>query len=241
MTLLHIYGPLYIHIYGLCIALGAISAYVLLLYDIKKTKAFDIAYLPSLLSSVIIGGIIGGRLLFALSNPQIFTNPLMLMHIWLGGFSVLGGIVGGLLTVSMWCWYCRLPISAVSDTIACYVPLVQSFGRIGCFFAGCCYGKSSSLFAIILPAQLISAVALGFIFLFLRIHYKKQIVFNGQNLYFYLCLASIERLMLDFLRGDAEFFSGRIFSITQWHAVLLFIGTQLTWYCIQALRKYEYI
>ena len=97
------------------------------------------------------------------------------------------------------------------------VALAQAFGRIGCFFAGCCYGKEThSHFGIafpehslapagipLVPTQLISSLGDFCIFLVLfKLYNDKKL--RPQTAAWYLILYSIGRFMIEFLRGDVE-------------------------------------
>ena len=95
------------------------------------------------------------------------------------------------------------------------VALAQGFGRIGCFLAGCCYGKETeSAIGIVfhdsayapndvslLPTQLISS-GLNFLHFFLLIWLTKKKKGDGQIAGLYLVLYSVGRFILEFFRGD---------------------------------------
>ena len=62
------------------------------------------------------------------------------------GFVVFGGIIGGILTGFLYCRIKGLIFFKYADVILPSVALAQGFGRIGCFLAGCCYGKETESF-----------------------------------------------------------------------------------------------
>jgi phosphatidylglycerol:prolipoprotein diacylglycerol transferase len=62
-----------------------------------------------------------------------------------GGFVFYGGLIGA--TLAVW-WFCRdrkIEFLRLADVIIPTVALGQAFGRLGCFAAGCCWGKSAGL------------------------------------------------------------------------------------------------
>ena len=113
--------------------------------------------------------------------------------------------------------------------------LVHAFGRVGCFFAGCCYGMpvewghvyeqpagNTPLGVPLLPIQLIESACLIVLFaaqiiLLFRFTQKKLV-----STYFYMLSYPVVRFTLEFFRGDAE--RGKLFfSTSQWISILVFV------------------
>ncbi len=236
-TLLHIYGPVSIHSYGLMIAIGLI----IFLYLIHRDPRFQALGLASRFNQILLIGIvaalIGGRLLFFISHPEFLTNPLDLITFWQGGFSILGTILAVLFTVPWYLKLVKIPIIPLLDLVAIYAPLLQSISRIGCLLAGCCYGIPTSrpwaiaytdtgsiapLYVCLHPTQLYSAISLLLIFsgmyFVLRHRFKKP----GQLTCFYILFIGLERFIIDFWRGDRA--TSLLFSLNQYVAVGMVIG-----------------
>ena len=102
---------------------------------------------------VVLGGILGSKVLFILVTPKdfldglasAFRDPSRLIGALGGGFVFYGGFIGA--GAAVW-WFCRkrnLPFLRFADVIAPTVALGQAFGRLGCFSAGCCWGKPASV------------------------------------------------------------------------------------------------
>lgn len=105
------------------------------------------------------------------------------------------------------------------DVMAVVTCIVHGFGRIGCFMAGCCYGKpTTSMLGVIFieptcqaeplntplhPTQLYEA---GFIFIILTILlvFKNRRQFEGQFFLIYLMAYATGRGVLELFRGDLE-------------------------------------
>ena len=220
--LIHIYGPIWIQSYGVMIALGFLL-FIYLTY--KHPYRFEI--IPSnlyfnMLFLGLISGVIGGRLFFLFSDWESFSNSLLeIFYPWVGGFGVLGTIISVLVTISIYLKINKIPILPVSDLLSIYAPLFQSISRIGCFLAGCCYGKVADpalkwsivftntkclapLNVPLHPTQLYSSLASFLIFLIMYFRAKFRFK-SGQLLFTYLMLESISRFIMDFWRGQLDY------------------------------------
>ena len=129
-----------IPLYGLFFYLALIisSAVALLICKRKSVPRFEIAY-----SGVytMIGAMLGAKILFvAISLRQIIDERIPIEAIIKGGFVFYGGVIGGLIGLLIYTKQFRMSILPFLDVYAVVLPLGHAFGRIGCFFAGCCYG-----------------------------------------------------------------------------------------------------
>jgi phosphatidylglycerol:prolipoprotein diacylglycerol transferase len=116
------------------------------------------------------------------------------------------------------------------------IALAQGFGRIGCFFAGCCYGEEAkNNFGIVfhhsefapndirlIPTQPISS-ALNFLNFFALIFLAKRTKADGQVAGFYLIFYSVGRFIIEFFRGDLERGAVGPLSTSQFISVFLFL------------------
>ena len=210
-------GPITIYGYGLMIAIGVLAAYFSATYRSKK-YALDPDKVFYVTVWVVIGGFGGAKLLYLITQlPAILKDPSLLKDAR-NGFVVYGGIIGGILAAWLYCKVAKLKFMKYFDLVMPSVALAQGFGRIGCFLAGCCYGKeTNSAFHIIfhdsayapnnvplIPTQLISSWA-GFSELHLPdvgLQGKKK--GDGQVAGLYLVCYSVGRFVLEFFRGDLE-------------------------------------
>jgi phosphatidylglycerol:prolipoprotein diacylglycerol transferase len=99
---------------------------------------------------VLIGGVGGSKLLFLIINLKEYSGnwgslfqdfPWKFLGLLGGGLVFYGGLIGGI--VAVW-WFCRkheIPFLRLADIVAPTVALGQAFGRLGCFSAGCCWGR----------------------------------------------------------------------------------------------------
>ena len=208
-------GPFTVYGYGLMIAVGVFSAWLVTDYRAKKQR-MDRDHVFSLIIWCLLGGIVCSKLLFWITEwKAILNDPRYLMDTLADGFVVYGGIIGGILAGCFYCFCKKINFWKYFDLVMPSVALAQGFGRIGCLLAGCCYGReTNSALAItfqnsdfapnhvaLIPTQIYSSMldfAHFFVLLYISHHKKK----DGQVAACYLIFYSIGRFVLEFFRGD---------------------------------------
>lgn len=206
-------GPITIHGYGLMIAIGVLAALFIgeKRAKTRKLNPDEIYYLTFLCA---IFGFLCAKVLFCIVEWKNFiANPINVLKT--NGFVVYGGIIGGIFIAYIWCRVRKLAFWEYFDVVLPSVAVAQGFGRIGCFLAGCCYGRetdsplgivfSNSQFAPngvkLIPTQLISSAGMfliaGFLFWYAR---KPRKIGSVGALY--LIMYSIGRFLIEFLRND---------------------------------------
>jgi phosphatidylglycerol:prolipoprotein diacylglycerol transferase len=234
-------GPIPVRMYGLMIGIGFLLGIWLASRTAKK-EGINPERILDMGVYLLLAAIIGSRLLYVIVNIQEFRqNPLDIFAIWKGGLVFYGGLIGA---VAVGVWYVRkydLPLWKTGDIFAPYIALGHAFGRLGCFFAGCCYGAPCSnsvcitftdphalapLGVALYPTQLFEAGGelMNFVLLATLYRYKK---FDGQIFWLYPALYSVLRFVVEFFRGDAArglFFGGAV-STSQIIAVVVFIAS----------------
>lgn len=232
---IHVWGPINIHIYGLMIAIGAISAYLTVEYRAKK-KGMKYELVFNLFWWCLIGGILGAKLLYLITQIKaILENPSVLLNVS-EGFVVYGGIIGGILAGALFCRRSKVSFLEFFDLVMPSIALAQGFGRIGCIFAGCCYGEETTgnlfmtyhqsdyapLNVHLIPTQPISS-ALNFLNFAVLVFLSKRVKASGQVAGFYLIFYSAGRFIIEFFRGDLERGSIGPLSTSQFIAIFLFL------------------
>jgi len=215
-------GPLTIPTYGLFLSIGFLtgiwmSARLAPLYGIAADHMWNNGLV------IVLSGLLGGRLLLVLVN--------VLSGIWKGGevFQArgllsggvfYGGLIAGVLGTYLYSRWNGLPWWRFADPIMVGVPLGHAIGRIGCFFAGCCYGAPCDrpwavtftspdahriagvpLGVPLHPTQLYDAGAEFAIFGFLLWLYLRK-RFDGQIFLLYFVLYACARLVIEHFRQD---------------------------------------
>jgi phosphatidylglycerol:prolipoprotein diacylglycerol transferase len=233
-------GPISVHTYGFFLALGMLAGITMARSEARRYK-LDPDRIMDICFYVIIAAIVGSRLFYVLTNPSFYVNhPLEIFKIWTGGLVFYGGFVGAALAAVCYLRLHPLPLGKVADIAAVAVPLGHFFGRIGCFFAGCCYGGvCEKPWAIIFrnpdslaplniplhPTQLYESSAnLMIFFAILAFRHHKR--FDGQLFLIYIILYGVSRSIIEMFRGDFRgMFFFKIFSISQIIAIAFVIAS----------------
>lgn len=143
--------------------------------------------------------------------------------LWSAGATFYGGLIGavvcffaGYLGIGHFVFRNKIHIAEIDRVVACAFPsivIAHSFGRIGCLFAGCCYGKLTDSWLGInmfvngtwqrrLPTQLFEAIFLLLLFAVLvYLLVKKRSLYTPSV---YLVCYGIWRFVIEYVRDDAE-------------------------------------
>jgi phosphatidylglycerol:prolipoprotein diacylglycerol transferase len=172
----------------------------------------------------LIAAIVGSRLFYVATTFETFAEkPLDIFKIWQGGLVFYGGFIAAALTAVLYLKKRKLPFLATADAVAPALAFGQFLGRLGCFFAGCCYGKICDLpWAVTFrnpeslapiniplhPTQLYSAFNNLAIFAILSFWSGRK-KFNGQIFFLYIFLYGVTRSFLELFRDD---FRGVVFN-----------------------------
>lgn len=223
-ALLKIFGVT-IHTYGFFIAMGFLAAIIL-----AKREAARLGEDPEKIMDLcfwfIVSGIIGARLLFVATKPTAYlNNPIEILMIWKGGLVFYGGFISAFIALFIFIKKYAMPLWKTIDIYAPSLALGHALGRIGCFFAGCCYGKTCDLpWAVTFthpdtlarsgvplhPTQLYSSVSLFILFGLLMV-FKSRKKFDGQLALTYIMLYGLTRSILEIFRDDYR--GGAVFGI----------------------------
>lgn len=230
-------GPFTVYGYGLMIAIGILAAYCLAEYRARKI-GLDDERVFGMTFWVVIGGILGGKILYYITIlPQIAADPTLLYRDLLEGFVIYGALIGGFIGIVLYCRLWKMNLLAYLDLALPSVALAQGFGRIGCLLAGCCYGRETDgAFAItfhssayapngvpLIPTQIISS-GLDFLHFFILLYFVKKWKKNdGQVTGLFFMLYSAGRFVLEYFRGDLERGSVGVLSTSQFIAIFMFV------------------
>ncbi len=233
----------FIDSYVLMILVGVAAAFVLLIVYFKKKKLLKIQIIDTLICAIvaIISGIIFSCLFQNLYD--FIESPSTYKWTWAMTFygGLLGGVIGFLLMYFLWYRKHNKGIMKKLLTIApACITIAHAFGRIGCFLAGCCYGKqTTSWIGIkfpdhpnpIIPTQLIESVALfilTFILIILAFRFECKYTFVV-----YMLGYAIIRFIIEFYRDDHRGAFLGIFSPSQIWCFVLFISGFVMWFLLK--------
>lgn len=158
----HLFGTeLALHSYGLAIAAAFIIAILVGSREARRLGE-DPDQVQDLCFWLLVTSVAGARLLYVLTNLPTFArscsdgiathSPSLALwgctralHLWEGGLVFYGGLVAA---VAFAWWYTRekrMSFRRTADVLAPSIALGHFFGRLGCYSAGCCWGRASSL------------------------------------------------------------------------------------------------
>jgi len=214
-------GRLTVHWYGVLLAVAFLTA---LWAAARRAPRNGIA--PETISDaglwLILGAVLGARSLYVISYwDDLMRDPLFPGAPWTemfmvqrGGLVYYGGLLGSALACILFANVRKLALWKLADVLAPSVALGYVFGRIGCLFNGCCFGRACSLpwalhfpedhatgGAPVHPTQIYdSLLSLGLYAALAWLYRRKQ--FDGQVFAVYLIAYALTRSVVEAFRGD---------------------------------------
>jgi phosphatidylglycerol---prolipoprotein diacylglyceryl transferase len=216
------WGPFTLHTYGFLLAVAFLLGLWVASRQAKRA-GLDAGKITDMAVWVLIAGLVGAKLLLVGVEWRYFAkNPRDAFSIFQSGGVFYGGLVAGILVAWLLARRNHLAGWRTADVLAPGVAIGQAVGRLGCFAAGCCWGKATTVpWAVtftdvyaaravgtpidtpIHPSQLYESAAVFLIFLFL-VWLAPRKRFDGQVTLAYVALYSAARFVLEFWRGDAD-------------------------------------
>jgi phosphatidylglycerol:prolipoprotein diacylglycerol transferase len=206
-----------IHSYNFFIALGLLTGSLFFFYEVKRSGR-NVWTGVDLYFWAVVGTFVGGKLLYLLIDfrniHRLFTSPDIILNT---GSTMSGALLGALLAVVIYFKIKGLDPWLWSDLYAPSIPLAQTFARMGCLSAGCCYGIPTDLpIGIVFtesnvaplntplhPTQVYHLVLNLLIFLFL-LYRRKRITFRGELILSYIFLYVAARSVVSPLRAQTQ-------------------------------------
>ena len=224
----HSIGAPGIYPYGLCMGLGIILCFVFLLFTMWKKK-----FNESASDAIVIIGIFGtgfgifAAMLFQATYNYI-ANPAKGFDIS-SGMTFIGGLIGGVASfLGVYFLYMYVirprtkikflnkPMNATLTDALPFIPIgiciAHAFGRLGCFFAGCCYGMETDAWYGIAcssagPEKVIPTQLFEMIFLLVLAGVMAFLYFKHRfnyNFSVYMISYGVWRFLIEFVRDDSR-------------------------------------
>jgi phosphatidylglycerol---prolipoprotein diacylglyceryl transferase len=237
-------GSFYIPTYGVLVALGFLAGLGMTL-RLSRRVGLSPEKITNLAVYCAIAGILGAKLfMFLFDAGKYLSHPSQIFSLeTLQAAGVFhGGFIAAFVVATLYIRRQNLPVWLTMDAFAPGISLGHSIGRLGCFAAGCCWGKechlpwgvyfrSNDAAPVPLdkplhPVQLYESAANLIIFailyrLFTGSHRP------GQVIGLYLVLYSVVRFVIEFFREHEQSLWGPL-SITQWIALgMLVLGAAI--------------
>jgi len=214
-------GPVTVYSYGLLLALAFLAGLQLARaraarLGLDRDRVLDLGIY------IIISAVIGGKLLLLATDFRLFVErPSEILSLARSGGVFYGGLI---LAVLVSLWYMRrhrMPLWPTCDAFAPGIALGHAIGRLGCFLAGCCYGRPTDapwgviftdaftssyvgtpLHVALHPVQLYESAAEIVILALLLLLERRSRGFAGRTFWTYVLLYGVVRFGLEFFRGD---------------------------------------
>jgi phosphatidylglycerol:prolipoprotein diacylglycerol transferase len=194
---------------------------ILLAYRRAPKDGIDQGLVLDVCLWIVIGSLVGARVLFILTKlDDYMRDPIEILKFWRGGLVYYGGVVGGVLAVYLVLRRRKQAFFPVADLLAPYLMLGYGIHRsLGCFMAGCCFGKPTGLpWGVVFPEGSAAAVAHGsgnpvhptqlytalaaFVIFGLLLWYRRRKPFPGAVAIALFLLYAVSRFTIEFFRGD---------------------------------------
>lgn len=138
--------------YGVMLVVGLVAGMYLAQYLARRSR-FDPELFANAAILALITGVAGARLSHVLENLGQYTNPqnsfwqnlFNAINIREGGLTYYGGFLLATPSLILYAIWKKIPVRQGMDIIAPCLMIGLAFGRIGCFFNGCCYGAESNV------------------------------------------------------------------------------------------------
>lgn len=242
-------GPLTLHMYGIMVAIGFVSAFIISDRRAKK-QGLNPDILYGIFWCAVIGGAAGSKLLYYTVNiREVIADPSIILN-FQNGWVVYGGIIGGVFAGYLYCRFKKVDFVSYLDLVLPAVAFAQGCGRVGCFFAGCCYGRATdSVLGItywqsnlapngvkLVPTQIYSSIG-DFAMAFLLMAYAKKKPAKGRVAAGYCILYSIGRFIIEIFRNDYRGEFGAL-STSQLISILI-LAVGIAMYVMAGRKKAE--
>jgi len=214
-------GPITLYTYGVLLAVSYLLG-LRLAMSRARTRGLDATRVLDLGIYIIVAALVGAKLLLLVVDFDHYrTSPADVLSLARSGGVFYGGLI---LAVSVAFWYIarhKMPFWTTCDVFAPGIALGHVTGRLGCFAAGCCYGKPTDVaWGVIFtdplaaanvgtplgirlhPTQLYEAGAELLILVFLLATERRSRPFAGRTFWLYMFLYAMSRYVIEIYRGD---------------------------------------
>lgn len=204
--------------YGVFLAMAFSAAYFVSLWRATKLGD-DPKHIENLFLLIVLGSVLGSRLFHVVFEEPAYyaANPGKIIAVWEGGYTLYGALLSSILVIFLYTRGKKIDYFNFIDIASPATAIGIFIGRIGCFLAGCCWGKPTQCFlgykfthpetfasikhTPVHPSQLYESFGALLIFLYLHWRfnhrrYKGQIFLHGLSLY------AILRFLIEYFRGD---------------------------------------
>jgi len=217
-------GSLHFPTYGAMLVLAILAA-IWTILRLGKREGLDTGQLLDFSTWLLLVALLGAKVLMVVADWDYYRQypgEIFSRSTFLAGGAFYGGFIAAFLFAVWYILHHRLPFWKVVDVYAPAIALAHSVGRIGCFAAGCDYGRpTASAWGVVFtdpyshevsgvplgvplyPTQPIMSLTSLAIFAVLMWRYSKK-TRDGEIFVLYLGLYAVTRFFTEFLRGDED-------------------------------------
>lgn len=205
-----------------------------------RTRGLDPNRVMDLGIWVIVSALVGAKALLLIVDFDTFRDrPAELWTLLRSGGVFYGGLIAAVVVALVYLWRHRMPMWTVTDVFAPGIALGHVIGRMGCLFAGCCFGRPTDvpwaitftdryaaenvgtpLNVALHPTQLYEAGAELLILGFLLRLERRGRPFPGRTFWSYMLFYGVSRFIIEFYRGDSRGMIGAL-STSQFVSVVI--------------------
>ncbi len=210
------WGPVEVRSWGTMLMIGFLAAMLWALWDGRHDEEITFDLMIDLTLVILIGAIIGSRALAVILDWSAYAErPGSIWHVWEGGLSFHGGLIGGTLAGLGLTRLRGLSVARMADRLMPAVAIGYAITRIGCFLNGCCFGApTTSALGVHFhfageadiarhPTQLYSAALSLFIFAIL-LAVRSRLRRPGHLALLYVIIYSVGRFGIEHFRRGAS-------------------------------------
>jgi phosphatidylglycerol:prolipoprotein diacylglycerol transferase len=221
-------GSFGIRWYGFFMAVSMAIGIWHLVRRLRPALGEDFLYNVALVA--IVGGVVGARLVFVLTNPGYFLqHPLQIPAVYLGGLSIHGALGGGVLAVWWYCRRCRKPFWPVLDTSVYGIAWGIILVRIGNIFNQEILGRPSAFWFGRHPTQVYEMI-MGAILLYQYARQVRRDPPDGVVFWSFFLWYSVMRFVTEAFRDNPLYlihyvnttYGFGFVTLTQWFTPVLF-------------------
>ncbi len=217
-SLIHV-GHFRIPSYGVMLGIGILLGIFMIRRQARKEN-IDPVLIESLAFWVVLISVLGARFAYTFveHSDYYLSNPGEFFYFWNGGLAFSGSLVAAIVTLWVFCRRHALSFWKTLDLFTPPVSLGLMFGKLGCFLAGCCYGKTCDLpWSVTFtnpeslanpkgvplhPTQLYEAGSWFLLFLILLFFQRRTSRRPGEVFFLFGILYGIGRFFLEYFRAD---------------------------------------
>jgi phosphatidylglycerol:prolipoprotein diacylglycerol transferase len=157
-----------VHTYGLMIALGLGVGIAVGAREARR-RGLDVGRVLDFAFWAVVVGLVASRVVYGLVNigdfaractqgtgeprglGRVISDCTRIVHVWEGGLVFYGGLAGGALVAVAFARRERWSFWTLGDVFAPAMAIGHALGRLGCFAAGCCFGKEAGPWGVAFP------------------------------------------------------------------------------------------